>query len=403
MFKKILACVFSTAVILGVSSTMSVAHAGDVPAPTKPKNPCVLTNPAQWNNRMAMLSTPTRNAWMSSDGFSSVKLPRSNHVAFFNGDTLYGKKVNDRFVSGMFVRNSAVIYKPWSQNFSDCFVSQPIPTANGLLYDAGTNSSYDYYWPGVGLSSNFYDTETFVISAKMHSSSTISLWNFQQVGSTIFSLKYSPASSTPLKVVRKTPFNVISYPRTDQPVVWSSVVDDGVWTYVYATHWRSEIPWSSRDLYVARVPSKWAHTKLWDVRGWQFYTVGGWKYYTGKPWSLKQMKKVGENVFGAGGSISMNPKGGFYAVTRPLEFIDNKIVVYTSKTATGPFTVAKEYPLLQPPKVWYYLAKAHPNLPAPAGKVWISTDTNRENGDFRDPISWYYEKWMLIDIPAPAQ
>lgn len=390
----------TTTLILIVVFIILLASAIKIASPVT-SMACTMKSKSQWNATMSLSSSQGKNSWATSDGFFSVKLPHSNDIAIFNGDTLYGTTQNGKLLSGMMTRNSVVIYDPFANNINKCFTSQPLFIPDGFLYDANTDPRIDFYWPGPGLSSNINDTETFVAAAQMHSDPNVSsTWNYQQRGTTFFSVKYNKNSKVPLTVTRRTPFNVIAYPKPDQPVVLSSIVDDGKWTYVYFTHWPTEqgMP-SARDLYIARVPSKWAHAKLWDVRAWQFYTTSGWKLYTGRPWMLKQLRPVGKNMFGAGGTVAVNPNGGFYAVTRPLEFIDDKIVVYTAPTATGPFTVTKTIPLKSPAGTWNYLAKAHPSIPAPTGKVWISVDTAKENGSFSDPVSWYYEQWYLIDIP----
>lgn len=371
---------------------VSVSETAKTSASNNKTVPCGILTPGSTSVfDLSEAATETRASWVASDGFRSVPM-RNKDTLFFNGDTLYGTKKDGEFTGGLFARNSVLQFR------NGCFLAAPpIKSAHGFLYDPGTNPRKDFYWPTAGYHGKPY---LYQFASKMHTKTGESVFDFHQTGTTLFTIQYKPKTKNPIRVRNRTPIEPVQFPAPDQPLSWgATVVNDDEYVYVYALHWNKE-PLTPRTMYVARVPISWANTRMEDTSGWEFYTTKGWKKAPeGKQLRFEDLKPISGPIFGATATVSASPNGGYYAVTRPLEFMDKRIVVYRAKTPVGPFTIAAEYPLISEEGFSYYNAQAHPSMPAPEGQVWVSVDQQKISNDLEDQVAHTRPLWQLIPTP----
>jgi hypothetical protein len=325
-------------------------------------------------------------------------------VLISTGDTLYGTRQGNRMIGGAFFRNATIVYDPSATAEDRCFTSYKPATMSGFLY-AGPDAGVHYFWPAAVVPFRPEDTMSYAFASVIESDpAATGILNFRQTGTAVLPIAYRPAAAEPLTsgaAVRLVP---VQTPDRN-PIAWGySVLDDGGWTYIYATHLSEggDLAAVARDLFVARVPATAARSDLANLRNWQLWTGSGWRQYPGAPLPLSQMQAVGTDIVGPNYSVSRNPATGrYYLVTRPNEFLDDKVRISTAASPVGPFTVVRDIPLPQPTDTWYYNAHAHPDLPAPPNKVWITVDVGHENGNvFTDPLENAKPLWILIDVPS---
>jgi hypothetical protein len=180
-------------------------------------------------------------------------------------------------------------------------------------------------------------------------------------------------------------------------VVWgaASYVDIDGWAYVYGTA-NPRLPYVfGYSLLVARMrptdvinPSAWTY---WDGSSWQF--------------DRTRAATLIPAAEGVSQTLSVFRSGWhWYAISKRDDFIGTDLVIWSSPTATGPFTPnpPSEYIPSDPANhIFRYMALAHPDLLPTPGKVVVSVSQNSDDLQLlaRDPLL-YRPRFYEITLPS---
>jgi hypothetical protein len=143
------------------------------------------------------------------------------------------------------------------------------------------------------------------------------------------------------------------------------------------------------NLYIARMSQSQAYSAPERADLWSFWTRKGWSLNP-KPADLRPVRDVGTNV-----SV-FKSRSGFFVVTKPGEGMGRYITVRQSETPTGPFNRTVARIPFEGPGMWTYNAQAHPDIPSPAGTIWVSVDVNTPTFEKQRPVRDYLSRWFLI-------
>ncbi len=263
---------------------------------------------AGWNRMFRALE----GDWSGGDAALSLRLPDGRLLWLF-GDSFVGDVTPEgrRADGTTIVRNAALIS-------SGTCVTAVTPGRATLPGRGGT-----WLWPtSLVLTGTAPDgTATVAVFAQRMASTGSGAWSFRRVGAAVVTLTVRPRGSARVASVR-------DLPRSS--VLWgAATVTQGGVTYVYGTRAVDEPLVFGRDLLVAR-------SRTSDVRD-----PGAWTYRTADGWSADARAAVA--VVPARTGVSTNPAvvvrdGGFRIVTKPQEFLDDRVVVMSSATPYGPWT-----------------------------------------------------------------
>lgn len=262
---------------------------------------------AGWNRMFRALD----GDWSGGDAALSLRLPDGRLLWLF-GDSFVGDVTPEgRRASGTtIVRNAALI--------SDGTCVTAVTPGRATLPGRGGT----WLWPtSMVLTRTAPDgTATVAVFAQRMASTGTGAWSFRRVGASVATVTVRPGASARVTSVR-------DLPRSS--VLWgaAAVTHAGV-TYVYGTRAVDEPLVFGRELLVAR-------SRTPDVRD-----PAAWTYRTADGWSADARDAVA--VVPARTGVSTNPAvvfrdGRFRIVTKPQEFLDDRVVVMSSPTPYGPW------------------------------------------------------------------
>lgn len=350
-----------------------------------PSEDCRFAKPSEWESEMAMMSSG-RRGWLASDGYVSTPLANGD-VLLLMGDTLVGRSSRGRVRTGDFVgtqRNSAVIYHPGRTKSQGCF-SFTHSGLGGPMSNPAHDPARQWHWPNKAIPVRPGDNRIFAFAAEFKGASD-RLFDFQQTGVSVFEL-----TVTGDRITRRSE-RELRMP-TVPDVNWGWAVErEGAWVYVYGVHWREGESFT-RELYLARLPQSTAYSDPSDTSAWEMLGEAGW--IPGRSARLGDLKAISSEV-GAGGTVH-RVGGKWQLVTRPAEMIDHRVMLMVADNPWGPFQTSREVKAVAPAGHWLYNAQAHPAIPAPRGKQWVSVDRNTETLPTTAPLSTYQARWMLMN------
>ncbi len=293
------------------SAYSAVAPAATRPAPVVQARDVCGSEPvdaAGWNRMFRALE----GNWSGGDAALSLRLPDGRLLWLF-GDSFVGEVTPEgrREIGTTIVRNTALVS-------SGTCVTAATPGRATLPGRGGT-----WLWPTslVLVGSAADGTATVAVFAQRMASTGTGAWDFRRVGTAVATLTVRPGALPRLASVR-------DLPRSS--VLWgAATVTQGGVTYVYGTRAVDEPLVFGRDLLVAR-------SRTSDVRD-----PGAWTYRTADGWSVDARAAVA--VVPARTGVSTNPAvvvrdGRFRIVTKPQEFLDDRVVVMSSAAPYGPWT-----------------------------------------------------------------
>lgn len=252
-------------------------------------------------------------AWSGGDGAASTLLP-DGRVLWLFGDTWSGglSIAGQRLAGSRLVRNSVVVTQ------GRC--AEALPTDRDALPGAhGT-----WLWPMhavVAASGGPGSPATVVVLAQRVRSTGRGPFAFSRVGTAMIRLTV-PWGGMPLVGT------VRDLPASD--VLWGAgILQQGSTTYVYGTRAVDPSEALGRELLVARVPT--AHVD--DLGSWRYRTQRGWSL---DPLDAAVVRPAREGVSTVLGAVTSGT--GVVLVTKPQEFLDDRVVALRSEHAWGPFS-----------------------------------------------------------------
>jgi hypothetical protein len=251
--------------------------------------------------------------WAGGDAALSVRLPDDRLLWLF-GDTFVGDVRDDgsRDDDTRIVRNSVVLTR------GTCAVS----ATPGRATLPGRGSTW--LWPTsavVTATSASGKAIVAVFTQRMRRTGD-GAWDFARVGAAVVTLTVRRNGAASVAGVRDLPAS---------DVLWgaATVVRRGT-TYVYGTRTVDEPLVFGRELLLAQAPT----ATVRDQRTWSYRTATGW--------SARSTDAA--VVLPARTGVSTTPTvvvrgGSFRIVTKPQEFLDDRVVEMTSSTPYGPWTM----------------------------------------------------------------
>jgi hypothetical protein len=295
------------------------------------------------------------------------------------GDTLHG----DDFAGPRYVRNSMLI-------FSDSCITVVAAPGNGAVIPDRADGVG--YWPmSIGkVARDGYDLVA-VMAQRVRGSDTAG--RFENLGPAIAVFRVERGGLPVLQRVSD-----LGADATDRRApTWGSAVwvaEDG-YAYVYGTS-NPELPLVfGFALSVARTtPETIEHPETWQ-------------YWDGHSWQgdAARARVIIPAAGGVSQTLSVFERDGrWYAVSKRDEFLGHDLVVWTSRSPTGPFTPAP--PVAQIPSdldhhVFRYMPLAHPDLLPTPGHVVVSVSQNSDDPALlaADPVL-YRPRFFEIELPA---
>lgn len=250
--------------------------------------------------------------WAGGDAALSVRLPDDRLLWLF-GDSFIGDVAADgsRASGSRMVHNAALITR------GGC-ATAGTPGRETLPGRHGT-----WLWPTSLLLQRVTEdgSATVVVFAQRIASTGPGPWDFRRVGAAAATLRVTPEGRADVTHLR-------DLPRSD--VLWgAATVRRGGFVYVYGTREVDEPLVFGRELLVARsLPSK-----VTQPDAWEFRTQQGWS----------RSRDDAAVIVPAQVGVSTNPavvmRSGLYRiVTKPQEFLDDRVVEMTSANPYGPWT-----------------------------------------------------------------
>lgn len=171
------------------------------------------------------------------------------------------------------------------------------------------------------------------------------------------------------------------------------VASDG-WIYIYGTANPEKDMVFGFSLSVARVKPD------------DLLDQGRWGYWDGATWQ-SDPAKAKELIKAQGGvsqTLSVFEKGGrWYAVSKRDEFLGKDLVIWSAPSPSGPFVASG--PLAHIPSdtaagTFRYMPLAHPELPAPEGKLVISVSRNTDDlSTIESKPELYRPEFVMVALP----
>ena len=162
---------------------------------------------------------------------------------------------------------------------------------------------------------------TVVVLAQRMRSTGSGAWSFARVGASSVVLTVAPHGAVTIGRAHDLPAS---------DVLWGAgSVVRGATTYLYGTRVVHQPLVMGRDLLVARAPT----ARVTDPTTWSYRTAAGW--------STRAADAA--VVLPAASGVSTNPAvvvvdGRYRVVTKPQEYLDDRVVELTSSTPYGPWT-----------------------------------------------------------------
>lgn len=250
--------------------------------------------------------------WAGGDAALSVRLPDDRLLWLF-GDTFVGDVLDDgsRAPGTRIVRNSAVLTR------GTCAVS--VTPGRATLPGRGST----WLWPtsaAVTTTSASGSATVAVFTQRMRRTGD-GAWGFGRVGAAVVTMTVRRDGAATVAGVRDLP---------ESDVLWgAATVVQGATTYIYGTRTVDEPLVFGRELLIARAPTATVRDQ------------GTWAYRTATGWSARSSDAA--VVLPARTGVSTTPTvvvrgGSFRIVTKPQEFLDDRVVELTSRSPFGPWT-----------------------------------------------------------------
>ncbi len=243
----------------------------------------------------------------------SLRLPDRRLLWLF-GDTFVGDVLPDgsRAPGTRIVSNSALITQ------GTCVAS--VTPGRATLPGRGST----WLWPTSAVlteASSDGDAVVAVFTQRMRRNGA-GAWGFARTGSAVVTLAVNAGGAA--KVIR-----VRDLPAAE--ILWGAgTATAGAYTYVYGTRSVDAPLVFGRDLMLARSPT----TTVGDSRTWTFRTASGWSSHP------EDAVAVVPARVGVSTTPTVVARGSqFLIVTKPQEFLDDRVVVMTSSTPYGPWAV----------------------------------------------------------------
>lgn len=316
-----------------ILAALTTALAWSVPAavqgrmPTPPPvavAPGALASPATTAQRARCGPEPTSAAgwsrlfggldgdWAGGDAALSVRLADGRLLWVF-GDSLTGEvRADGRRAPGATIVRSSVLVSDGT-----C-VTAATPRRTSLPGSGGT-----WLWPTSVLLQRTTTAggSTVVVLAQRMRSTGSGAWSFARVGASSVVLTVAPHGAVTIGRAHDLPAS---------DVLWGAgSVVRGATTYLYGTRVVHQPLVMGRDLLVARAPT----ARVTDPTTWSYRTAAGW--------STRAADAA--VVLPAASGVSTNPAvvvvdGRYRVVTKPQEYLDDRVVELTSSTPYGPWT-----------------------------------------------------------------
>jgi hypothetical protein len=251
--------------------------------------------------------------WAGADGTSSTRLPDGRLLWVF-GDTLVGKVGADgvRAPGTRMVRNSMLVTE------GTCVTTVPT-TADAL---PGRDGSW--LWPTHSVvlhPGSASDPTVLAVFASRLTRSGAGLGGFRRVGDVVVTLRVAWHGAPKVDAVRDLPAS---------DVLWgAALLRDDATTWIYGTREVHAPLVFGRDLLLARAPTATAD----DPATWTYRTATGWSSRRSAAVVLRPGR------LGVSTVPSVARAGRAYViVTKPQEFLDDRVVALSSAHPWGPWT-----------------------------------------------------------------
>jgi len=251
--------------------------------------------------------------WSGGDGASSTRLP-DGRILWLFGDTLVGGVTasGGRPASTRLVRNSLVVT-------SGTCVSV-VPTANDALPGRGRT----WLWPTHAVVTHTArpgGASTVTVFSQRVTRTGTGAFGFSRVGAATISLTVPWQGAPIVGAVQDLPGSA---------TLWgAATVSDGEVTWIYGTRAVHQPLVFGRDLLLARAPT----ATVADPSTWVYRTASGW---SGRQSSAAVIRPARLGVSTVPSALRSGQ--GFLMVTKPQEFLDDRVVVLTSRTPWGPWS-----------------------------------------------------------------
>ncbi|KQY56572.1 DUF4185 domain-containing protein [Nocardioides sp. Root140] len=338
---------------------------------------CVPTHPPRTVADINTFVGDTRRipGFVGADVGASVALSDGRSLWVF-GDTLHGPKFN----GPSFVRNSMLL-------IGDECASVVLPADRGAIVPNREDGVG--YWP-MSVDKRALDGHDLVGVGLLRVQATGNgLWDFRILGSSIAEFDV-PANGTPeLMDVRD-----VGPDRVDdtRPTWGAAVAVRGETLYVYGTAHPDDDRVLGWSLHVARVPL----TSLTDTSAWRFWTGTRWSRSDKKLATLIPAKDGVSRVLSV-----FEQDGAWYAVSKRNDVLGTDLVIWRSRTPTGPFVAGPAVATIPSGEdVLQYMPLAHPHLLPKRGTVVVSWSRNIADLDriAEDP-SLYRPEFARVPLP----
>jgi hypothetical protein len=267
------------------------------------------TTAAGWQHLFDGLS----GDWAGGDGTSSTRLPDGRLLWVF-GDTLVGKVGADgvRAPGTRMLRNSMLVTD------GTCVAIDPTAT------DALPGLDGTWLWPTHSVvlhPGSTSDPTVLAVFAQRLAPSGAGLARFRRVGDVVVRVSVAWHGAPTVGVVRDLPAS---------DVLWgAALLRDGATTWIYGTREVHAPLVFGRDLLLARAPTATAD----EPATWTYRTVTGWST---RPSAAATLRAGAQGVSTV---PSVARVGSAYViVTKPQEFLDDRVVALNSRHPWGPWT-----------------------------------------------------------------
>lgn len=252
-------------------------------------------------------------AWSGGDGASSTRLPDGRLLWLFS-DTFVGGVHPDgsRATGTRLVRNSILVTD------GDCVAVSPTAT------DAFPGHAQTWLWPThavVSAAGRPGGATTLVVFAQRVVRTGSGAFDFRRAGAVTVTVAVPWRGEPVVGAVRDLPASA---------VLWgAAVVTAGRTTWIYGTRATSRPLVFGRDLLLARAPT----TTVSDPATWTYRTTSGWSPRAARAAVVRDAEDGVSTVPSA-----LQVGRSFVIVTKPQEFLDDRVVALTSTTPWGPWT-----------------------------------------------------------------
>jgi hypothetical protein len=256
---------------------------------------------------------PLSGVWAGGDGASSTRLPDGRLLWVF-GDTYVGGVTasGGRSDSTRLVRNSVVV------TTGTCVA--PLPTVTDALPGRGVT----WLWPTHAVLTRVAasgGSSTVTVFAQRMRRTGPDAYGFRRVGTATVSLTVPWRGAPVVGAVQDLPASA---------TLWgAAAVRDGAVTWIYGTRAVNEELVFGRDLVLARAPT----ATVSDPSTWSYRTATGWSRRESSSAVIRPARLGVSTVPSA-----LRSGHDFLMVTKPQEFLDDRIVILRSPTPWGPWT-----------------------------------------------------------------